>query len=104
MDPQIDLFKKVHGITIFEYFKKDPKINHIFNKSMTDTCTLHMKRILEIYKGYEGISTLVDAGGGNGQSLKAIISKYPSIKAINFDLPQVIEHAPPYQGNRLIAS
>jgi len=98
MDPQIDLFKKVHGISIFEYFKKDPQINYIFNKSMTDTCTLHMKTILEIYKGYEGISTLVDVGGGNGQSLKAIISKYPSIKAINFDLPQVIEHAPPSPG------
>ncbi|AES77555.1 putative methyltransferase [Medicago truncatula] len=98
MDPQIDLFKKVHGISIFEYFKKDPQINHIFNKSMTDTCTLHMKTILEIYKGYEDISTLIDVGGGNGQSLKAIISKYPSIKAINFDLPQVIENAPPYHG------
>ncbi|AES75841.1 caffeic acid O-methyltransferase [Medicago truncatula] len=27
-----------------------------------------------------------------------IIAKYPSIKAINFDLPQVIENAPPTPG------
>ncbi|WJX75276.1 hypothetical protein P8452_58825 [Trifolium repens] len=98
MDPQIDLFKSVHGISVFEYFKKDPQINNLFNKSMTDTCTIHMKRILEIYKGFEGISTLVDVGGGNGQSLKSIISKYPSIKAINFDLPQVIDNTPPFPG------
>jgi len=71
---------------------------------MTQMCTIHMKIILEIYKGYEGISTLVDVGGGNGQSLKMIISKYPSIKAINFDLPQVIEHAPSSPGNCLIPS
>ncbi|GAU19817.1 hypothetical protein TSUD_170420 [Trifolium subterraneum] len=98
MDPQIDLFKRVHGISLFEYFKKDPQINNIFNKSMTDTCAIHMKRILEIYKGFEGISTLVDVGGGDGQSLKTIISKYPSLKAINFDLPQVIDNAPLFQG------
>ncbi|GAU19816.1 hypothetical protein TSUD_170410 [Trifolium subterraneum] len=98
MNPQIDLFKRVHGISVFEYFKKDPQINNIFNKSMTDTCAIHMKRILEIYKGFEGISTLVDVGGGDGQSLKTIISKYPSIKAINFDLPQVIENTSPFQG------
>ncbi|KEH21636.1 caffeic acid O-methyltransferase [Medicago truncatula] len=98
IDPEGDLFKKVHGITMFEYFKKDPQINEIFNKSMTDTCTTHMKRILEIYQGFEGISTLVDVGGGTGQSLKMIISKYPSIKAINFDLPQVIENTPPFPG------
>ncbi|KAM4105989.1 hypothetical protein ACJW30_04G029600 [Castanea mollissima] len=27
-----------------------------------------------------------------------IISKYPSVKGINFDLPQVIQHAPSYPG------
>jgi len=98
IEPEISIFEKVHGIPIYEYFEKDPQINNLFNNSMTDTCTVHMKRILEIYKGYKGISTLVDVGGGNGQSLKMIISKYPSIKAINFDLPQVIEHAPPSPG------
>ena len=99
VNPDIDVFKKVHGITKYEYFGKDPHINRVFNQSMTDTCATQMKRILEIYTGYEGISTLVDVGGGNGQCLKMIISKYPSIKAINFDLPQVIENAPPIPGN-----
>lgn len=105
MESEIDLFKKVHGISIYDYFEKDPQINEIFNKSMTETCTAHMKGILEIYKGYEGLTTLVDVGGGNGQSLKMILSKYPSIiKAINFDLPQVIENAPPFSGNCFITS
>ena len=99
VNPDIDVFKKVHGITKYEYFGKDPHINHVFNQSMTDICATHMKRILEIYTGYEGISTLVDVGGGNGQSLKMVISKYPSIKGINFDLPQVIENAPAIPGN-----
>ncbi|CAJ1832166.1 unnamed protein product [Sphenostylis stenocarpa] len=98
IDPEIDLFKKVHGMSKFEYFGKNPEINQVFNKAMYDICTTHMKRILEVYTGYEGISTLVDVGGGTGQCLKMIISKYPSINGINFDLPHVIENSPPIPG------
>ncbi|XP_027352841.1 isoliquiritigenin 2'-O-methyltransferase-like [Abrus precatorius] len=98
IDPEIDLFKKVHGMSKFEYFGKDPEINHVFNKAMDDICTTHMKKILGEYTGYEGISTLVDVGGGTGQCLKMIITKYPSIKGINFDLPHVIENAPSLPG------
>ncbi|CAL5191161.1 unnamed protein product [Lathyrus oleraceus] len=98
IDPEIDVFKKVNGISKYEYFGTDPQINQLFNRSMTDTCNVHIKKILDIYKGFEGVSTLVDVGGGNGQSLKLIIAKYPSIKAINFDLPQVIDNAPSFTG------
>nr|WLP01550.1 licodione 2'-O-methyltransferase [Glycyrrhiza inflata] len=102
VDEDIDLFKKLHGVSKYEYMETDPKMNHIFNKSMADVCATEMKRILQIYKGFEGISTLVDVGGGNGQNLKMIISKYPLIKGINFDLPQVIENAPPIPGIELV--
>ncbi|WVZ05470.1 hypothetical protein V8G54_018816 [Vigna mungo] len=98
IDPEIDLFKKVHGMSKFEYFGKYLEINHVFNTAMHDICTTHMKKILEVYTGYEGISTLVDVGGGTGQCLKMIISKYPSIKGINFDLPHVIENSSPIPG------
>ncbi|RHN78896.1 putative methyltransferase [Medicago truncatula] len=57
-----------------------------------------MKRILTLYKGFEGVSTLVDVGGGVGNALKQIISEYPSIKGINFDLPQVVQDAPTHPG------
>jgi len=101
VDSDIDLFKKIHGVTKYQYMENDPKMNQIFNKSMADVCATEMNRILEIYTGFEGISTLVDVGGGNGQNLKMIISKYPLIKGINFDLPQVIENAPPLPGSQL---
>jgi caffeic acid 3-O-methyltransferase len=88
----------VHGKPVYQGIQSDPAWNHVFNKSMADICTIEMKKILEKYKGFEGISMLVDVGGGIGQSLNMIISKYPSIKGINFDLPQVIQHAPIYPG------
>jgi hypothetical protein len=36
--------------------------------------------------------------GGTGAVLSMIVSKYPSIRGINFDLPHVIEDAPSFPG------
>ncbi|XP_028805806.1 isoliquiritigenin 2'-O-methyltransferase-like [Neltuma alba] len=93
-----DLFKKVHGMSMFEYMETDPTFKPLFHRAMADISAMHMRKILETYNGFEGISTLVDVAGGIGQSLKMITSKYPSIKGINFDLPQVVQHAPSYPG------
>ena len=93
-----DLFKKFHGMPVYQYSKADPTFNKTFNKSMTNLSNETISRILEIYKGFEGISTLVDVGGSTGQNLKRIVSKYPSIKGINFDLPHVIQDAPSIPG------
>lgn len=91
-------FKKVHGISIFEFMDIDPAFNNTFNNAMATITTIVMKKILEIYQGFEGLTTLVDVAGGTGKCLNMIISKYPSIKGINFDLPHVIESAPSCSG------
>ncbi|MED6150668.1 hypothetical protein PIB30_074655 [Stylosanthes scabra] len=70
---------------------------------MENSTTLIMKKILESYKGFEDINTLVDIGGSLGVNAKLITSKYPHVKAINFDLPHVIKHAPPYAGVEHVA-
>ncbi|XAR71571.1 Caffeate O-methyltransferase [Bertholletia excelsa] len=91
-------FNKAYGMTAFEYHGTDPRFNKVFNNGMSNHSTITMKKILETYQGFEGLTTLVDVGGGTGATLNMIISKYPSIKGINFDLPHVIEDAPPYPG------
>ncbi|KAK7343821.1 hypothetical protein VNO77_12866 [Canavalia gladiata] len=98
IDAEDDLFKKVNGMSMYQCTERDPKMNYLFNKSMANICTIEMNRILGVYKGFEGVSTLVDVGGSTGQNLHMIISKYPKIKGINFDLPQVVEKAPAYPG------
>lgn len=69
---------------------------------MSDHSTITMKKLLETYKGFEGLNSVVDVGGGTGAVLSMIVSKYPSIKGINFDLPHVIEDAPSYPGTHPI--
>ncbi|CAI9109029.1 OLC1v1008761C1 [Oldenlandia corymbosa var. corymbosa] len=71
-------FNRVHGTHAFDYPSRDPRFNELFNKGM--------------------LCTLVDVGGGLGITLHKIISKYPLIKGINFDLPHVVRAAPSYPG------
>lgn len=82
----------------FEYLSLDPRCNQVFNTAMYDFTTIVLKKILELYKGFEPLKQLVDVGGGLGVTLHLITSTYPHIKAINFDLPHVIKHSPPYPG------
>ncbi|KAL2556389.1 Flavone 3'-O-methyltransferase 1 [Forsythia ovata] len=91
-------FEKANGMTAFEYPGTNPRFNKVFNLAMSNHSTVIMKKILEIYKGFEGLSSVVDVGGGTGSTTHMIVSNYPSIKGINFDLPHVIKDSPPYPG------
>ncbi|KAF6159658.1 hypothetical protein GIB67_034620 [Kingdonia uniflora] len=59
---------------------------------MSDHSTIVTKKILETYKGFEGLETVVDVGDGAGTLLNMIISKYPNTKGISFDLPHWVFH------------
>lgn len=91
-------FDRAYGMHAFEYPATDSRYNTLFNEAMRNQSTIFMNRILQIYNGFEGLKSLVDVGGGTGASSKLIVSKFPSIKAINFDLPHVIQHASPHPG------
>ncbi|XVF36926.1 hypothetical protein REPUB_Repub19eG0101000 [Reevesia pubescens] len=91
-------FERVYGMTAFEYPGTDQRFNRVFNQAMSNHTTLIMRKILDVYKGFDGVEVLVDVGGGIGVALTLISSKYPHIKAINFDLPHVLADAPTYSG------
>ncbi|KAG5009001.1 hypothetical protein AAZX31_07G047500 [Glycine max] len=91
-------FNRVHGKHVFEYSDMNSSFNQLFMAAMTNRATLIMKKIVESYKGFEHLNSLVDVGGGLGVTLNIVTSKYPHIKGINFDLPHVIEHASTYPG------
>lgn len=91
-------FNKAHGMHAFEYPAIDNRFNEVFNKAMYNTTTVIMKKVLETYNGFEDVQEVVDVGGGFGQTLATIISKYPDMKGINFDLPHVIKDASPIPG------
>ncbi|GLT85064.1 hypothetical protein SLE2022_032660 [Rubroshorea leprosula] len=91
-------FNRAYGMTAFEYPGIDQRFNMVFNQAMSNHTTWIMKKILDIYDGFEGVKVLVDVGGGIGVALSIITSKYPQIKGINYDLPHVLADAPTYPG------
>ncbi|CAA7048915.1 unnamed protein product [Microthlaspi erraticum] len=91
-------FDKGYGMPTFVYHGKDQRFATVFNNGMSNHSTIVMKKILEVYKGFEGLSSVVDVGGGIGALLHMIVSQYPNITGINFDLSHVIENAPPLTG------
>ncbi|XP_013590551.1 PREDICTED: caffeic acid 3-O-methyltransferase-like [Brassica oleracea var. oleracea] len=93
-----DAFSNAHGMRIFEYINVDERFGELFHQAMSESSTIVMKKVLEVYRGFEGVNTLVDVGGANGTILGLITSKYPHIKGVNFDLAQVLIDAPFYPG------
>ncbi|MBA0581256.1 hypothetical protein Gorai_023439, partial [Gossypium raimondii] len=89
-------FSKAYGMTAFEYPGTDQRFNRVFNQAMSNHTALIMRKIVDVYKGFDGLKVLVDVGGGIGVALSFITSKYPQIKGINFDLPHVLADAPTY--------
>ncbi|KAL8159986.1 hypothetical protein V2J09_001523 [Rumex salicifolius] len=91
-------FNKAHGMNAFEYPGVDSRFNEVFNVAMFNHTSIMMRKILQSYKGFDNINKLVDVGGGLGHNLKIILSKYPNIKGLNFDLPHVTKHGIPHPG------
>ncbi|KAE8683927.1 Caffeic acid 3-O-methyltransferase 3 [Hibiscus syriacus] len=96
-------FTKTHGMKINEYLRNDARFGDVFKVAMIDYNKLFVEEMLKSYRGFDGLNSLVDVGGGNGFILHSIVSKYPSIKGINFDLPHIIEKSPSYPGIKNVA-
>ncbi|KAK8500888.1 hypothetical protein V6N13_061842 [Hibiscus sabdariffa] len=91
-------FEKVHGMPAYQHISVNPEKAKRFDTAMTNLSKMIVRKILEKYQGFQGITTLVDVGGGSGVTLNMIISHYPSIKGINYDLPHVVQRAPSFPG------
>lgn len=91
-------FEKAHRMGIFDYLGTDSRFYNVFFAGMDHHSIMVSKKLLDNYQGFKGISTLVDVGGATGVTLNMIISKHPSVKGINFDLPHVIKNAPSFPG------
>uniref|UniRef100_A0A0E0P5F2 O-methyltransferase domain-containing protein n=1 Tax=Oryza rufipogon TaxID=4529 RepID=A0A0E0P5F2_ORYRU len=96
-------FERAHGMPLFEYMGTNHRFNMLFNQAMSQQSMMVMNKLLDRFHGFDGISVLVDVGGGTGVTLKMIISRYKHITGVNFDLPHVISQAPSLPGVNHVA-
>ncbi|HTU90876.1 MAG TPA: methyltransferase [Gemmataceae bacterium] len=85
-------FEKLYGQPIFQYLASHPRQARIFDEGMVGVHGAETKAMLDAYD-FGGIGTLVDVGGGNGSLLLATLERYPSLRGMVFDRPDVIERA-----------
>lgn len=64
----------------------------LFNEAMVSMTRMEVPAVLAAYD-LSGISTLMDVGGGLGQLMSAILTKYLSMRGMVFDLPHCAEGA-----------
>jgi hypothetical protein len=83
-------FDHLFGLGLFEYLGEHPEEAQFFNESMTGFSQL--AEVVEAYD-FEGISRIVDVGGGHGALIAAILNAHPSMKGTLFDQAEVLKGA-----------
>jgi SAM-dependent methyltransferase len=78
----------------FEYFEAHPQDGAIFNNAMTEISRNVGPAIAAAYD-FGRFRKIVDAGGGHGSLLVAILRRYASPRGVVFDLPHVVKDARP---------
>jgi len=84
---------ELSGKAPFEYFASEPELAELFNEAMTSISELAITPIVAAYD-FTPFPTIVDAGGGHGRLLSAILAAAPSARGVLYDLPEVVEGAP----------
>ena len=84
--------EKVTGRVCFDAIFGDPEVAYDFNMAMTCFSRNIAPALLDGYD-FTGIDTLMDVAGGHGAVLCEVLSRYPQMKGILFDVPNVIEEA-----------
>ncbi|XP_068664921.1 3'-hydroxy-N-methyl-(S)-coclaurine 4'-O-methyltransferase-like [Aristolochia californica] len=92
-------FEKTMGMTLWDYLAGDPSRSKMFNEVMAcETKLLTSSLVQGCYQMFKGLESIVDVGGGNGTTIKAISKAFPHLKCTVFDLPHVISGSPEIPG------
>ncbi|WVZ55997.1 hypothetical protein U9M48_006587 [Paspalum notatum var. saurae] len=87
--------EKAYGMPLFEHLGSNEASSTLFNQAMAGQSEIITKKLLELYRGFEGVDVLVDVGGA---TLRMITAQHKHVRGVNYDLPHVIAQAPPIKG------
>jgi hypothetical protein len=85
-------FEKVIGMPLFEYLAQHPDDAAIYNEAMFSVNGPEVAAVIAAYD-FSIFKSVVDVGGGTGSLLAAILTKYPGLRGVLFDLPHVVADA-----------
>lgn len=79
----------------FDYLERDPQTAAVFHRAMAEVTRLDTQRIVQAYD-FSKFNRVMDAGGGLGNLLAAILKKHRGLSGILFDVPGVMDGARRY--------
>ncbi|GAB4853112.1 hypothetical protein Ancab_017296 [Ancistrocladus abbreviatus] len=88
-------FDAAHGEDVWSYAAENPTHSELLNEAMACNARMAMTAVINgCPQVFDGLSSVVDVGGGNGTALRMMIKAFPWINhGINFDLPHVVSAA-----------
>lgn len=87
------------GMEFFDYLAANPQALEEFGETSKAHSAVTNAGVLERYD-FGGIRTLLDVGGGAGHLVAGVLDRYPDVRGIVFDLPEVVEALPAQVGAR----
>jgi DNA-binding transcriptional ArsR family regulator len=83
---------KALGKPYFDWLGDHREASEVFNKAMSSGATARLPTLLPLPL-WETASRVVDVGGGNGTAVVALLTRYPHLHGVVFDLPHIREEA-----------
>jgi O-methyltransferase domain len=87
-----DGVSKAFGKNVFELFAEEPEAAETFNRSMTNLSAAMVEPIVNAYD-FSSIKRLADVGGGRGMLLASVLTRYPHMRGVVYDLTEVVAGA-----------
>ncbi|MFM9608357.1 methyltransferase [Streptomyces niveiscabiei] len=85
-------FPEVLGKSVWDYLHDHPEVLGVFDRAMTEASRQIIAPVVAAYD-FGRFGTVVDAGGGRGALLAAVLASAPGARGILYDRPEVIASA-----------
>ncbi|MFG2219702.1 methyltransferase [Streptomyces sp. NPDC048685] len=85
-------FTEVLGKPVWDYFHDHPDVLGVFDRAMTEASRQIIAPVVAAYD-FGRFGTVVDAGGGRGALLAAVLASAPGTHGVLYDRPEVIAGA-----------
>ncbi|KAK1370381.1 O-methyltransferase OMT3 [Heracleum sosnowskyi] len=99
LDENASAFLLAHGKDIWQDAAQNPDHSKLLEDAMASDTRRTVREVLDgCPEVFDGLSSVVNVGGGDGTALRILIETCPWIRGINFDLPHVVSVAPKCEG------
>ena len=85
-------FEGIHDTDLYSYLSERPDLSKLFSSAMGEASHEVRRAAVDAYD-LSRVRLLVDVGGGHGHLVAAMLSRYPQLRGVVFDLPHVVSAA-----------